>query len=369
MPEDHVLSEPGTGAHRSMPALADDAPGVGQDVQVPFRSILFGAVEAPAHLDDLPDPACFGDLNLDQVVATAVSGRSEYRLEGYYRLPLTDVDQVMYRHEVFLDLRRERVLGSVTDFAEAMERVRERLALAEKRYHPHEKARWFLDAALVYADAVPRLVSDLEDSQPESRGLRGLLSSAIAYTGSDRFARMRESAVRVRSALDGIRYDVWLHGARVTVGLYDDERNYSLEVARTFARFEQHPIDAVTEHDGSGGDLDPVEGRILDQVAQVFPEPFADLDDFTRRARFLHRPARGRLRPRGPLLPGLPRPDPAAAPEAGLPLRPARRQYGHDKRENVERRIRHRSRGRSSLPPGTRWSPTTCACPGPNASW
>ena len=198
MPEDHVLSDQNSGAHRSLPVFADGELDGVRDAPAPFRSILFGPRDAPAHLDDLPDPACFGDLNLDQVVATAVSGRSEYRLEGYYRLPLTDVDQVMYRHEVFLDLRRERVLGSVTDFAKAMERVRDRLALAGERYHPHEKARWFLEAALAYADAVPRLVSDLEDCHPESRGLRGLLSSAIAYTGSDRFVRMRESAVRVR---------------------------------------------------------------------------------------------------------------------------------------------------------------------------
>ncbi|OFE17947.1 hypothetical protein BA895_13570 [Humibacillus sp. DSM 29435] len=249
---------------------------------MPFRSILFGPTDAPADLDALPEPACFGDLNLDQVVASLVAGRGEYRLEGYYRLPLIDVDLVTYRQEVFLDLRRENVLAAVTDFADTMERVRDKLTLASKRYHRHEKARWFLEAALVYAEAVTHLVTDLDGSHPESRALRGLLSSAVAYTRSDGFMRMRGEAARVRTALDGIRYDVWLHGARVTVGPYDEERNYSLEVARTFARFQQHPTDAATEHYSTDGGLDPVEARILDQVAQVFPEPFADLDEFTR---------------------------------------------------------------------------------------
>ena len=268
-----LLHEHGT---RSAPTT------VGHDMAAPFRSILFGVHDAPAHLDDRPDPAYFGDLNLDQVVTTLVSGRSEYRLEGYYRLTLADVDQVDYRHEVFRDLQREDVLSAVTDFAGTMRQVRERLTLAVKRYHRHEKARWFLEAALVYAEAVARLVTDLDGSHPESRGLRGLLSSAVDYTRSDGFVRMREEAVHVSTALNEIRYDVWLHGARVTVGPYDDERNYSLEVARTFARFQQHPTDAATEHDGSDGGLDPVEARILDQVAQVFPEPFAHLDAFTR---------------------------------------------------------------------------------------
>ncbi len=256
--------------------------GAGREVELPFRSILFGADNAPAHLDDTPEPTYFGDLNLDQVVATLVADRREYRLEGYYRLPLTDVGLVTYRHEVFLDLQREDLLAAVTDFTVRMHQVRERLTLAVKRYHRYEKARWFLEAALLYAEAVARLITDLDDNDPNSRGLRELLSSVVAYTRSGGFVRMRGAAARARASLDAVRYDVWLHGARVTVGPYDDERNYSLEVAHTFARFQQHPAKAGAEHDISGESLDPVEARILDQVAQVFPGPFADLEGFTR---------------------------------------------------------------------------------------
>ncbi|MDN5765022.1 MAG: hypothetical protein L0H96_06260 [Humibacillus sp.] len=260
------------------PSVAD----AGRQVERPFRSVLFNGQDAPAHLADIPDPQYFGDLNLDQVLASLVAGRGGYRLEGYFRFPLTNVDLVAYRHEVFRDLGREDVLGSVTGFAVGMVQVRDRLARAGDRYHRYEKARWFLDAALVYADTVARLVTDLAGAGPDSRGLRGMLAAARAYTTSERYVRMRQEADRALAGLNEIRYDVWLHGARVTVGAYDEERNYSLEVARTFARFEQHPAEAVTEPGGTGGGLDPVEARILDQVALVFPDTFATLERFTR---------------------------------------------------------------------------------------
>lgn len=253
-----------------------------KDLALSFRSILFGASDAPTDVDDRPEPSCFGDLNLDQVVEAVVAARPEHALTGYFRTPLTEVDTVVYRHEVFRDLERDGVLATVLAFAEDMEGVRGRLVKASRRYQRHEKARWFLDAAGAYAEAVGRLVADLEDAHPDSRGLRGLLAYATGYAVSERFVGMREEAARVRSALDEIRYDVWLHGAHVTVGPYDDEADYSLEVARTFARFQQHPLEATATHDWSGGDLDPVEARILDQVAKVFPGPFAALDRFRR---------------------------------------------------------------------------------------
>lgn len=252
------------------------------DLEMSFRSILFGSQDAPATVEETPEPSCFGDLNVDQIVNVLVSGRSVHKLEGYFRVTLTDLDVVAYRHEVFRDLQREGVLAAVTDFTVTMDRVRTLLKRVTKRYHHYEAARWFLDATCLYAEAVTRLITDLDNSNPESRGLRGLLSYAIAYTMSDRYVPMRDEAARIHGCLDALRYDLWLHGAQVTVGSYDDERNYSTVVARTFARFQQRPTDPTTETDSSGRDLDPVEGRILEQVAKLFPEPFADLDEFTR---------------------------------------------------------------------------------------
>jgi len=69
------------------------------------------------------EPSCFRDLNLDQVVEAVVSGREEYDLVPFLLTPLTSVEEIGSRHEVFRDLvlghrgrfLRDHLLGSTAD--------------------------------------------------------------------------------------------------------------------------------------------------------------------------------------------------------------------------------------------------------------
>jgi len=77
--------------------------------QVPgdFTSILFRHGDV-APKNQAPEPACFRDLNLDQLVAAIIGGREEYELRSYFHVPLTSSGAVAYRHEVLRDLEVAR---------------------------------------------------------------------------------------------------------------------------------------------------------------------------------------------------------------------------------------------------------------------
>jgi hypothetical protein len=60
------------------------------------------------------------DLNLDQVIASATAGKDEYDLKPFYYLPLQDVDDVAFRHEVMRDLEHRALLDGVKAFAESL---------------------------------------------------------------------------------------------------------------------------------------------------------------------------------------------------------------------------------------------------------
>ena len=86
-----------------------------------FQSILFreSAVDGPTVRCEAPD--FFGDLNLDQIVASVTSGREEYDLQPFFHTSLRRVCDVNYRYEILRDLYDPGLLGCVRAFAQDSE--------------------------------------------------------------------------------------------------------------------------------------------------------------------------------------------------------------------------------------------------------
>jgi DNA mismatch repair protein MutS len=106
-----------------------------------FTGILFDRPHS-IDADQREEPACFGDLHLDQVLVSMTAGRESYDLKPFFYTPLRDVAAVRYRHEVFRDLEMPEVLGPVRAFAEQMRRVRDHLAQAKKLRYKLQRQRW-----------------------------------------------------------------------------------------------------------------------------------------------------------------------------------------------------------------------------------
>jgi DNA mismatch repair protein MutS len=246
-----------------------------------LRSILFD--------DDIDlagaEPAFFADLNLDQVVEAVVAGRDEYELKPFFYTPLRDVDAVGYRHEVFRDLEASEVRAAVRAFAGEMQQMRRYLTLAKKQHYKYEKERWFLEAASVYCTAVSALRDALIDLELGSRGFQGLHNYLATYTSSERFTSLTSEVHSVREGLGQVQYTLRIKGARVTVSTYEDERDYSVEVEETFARFRQGAVQDHLVKIPDSGSMDHVEARIAQLVARLYPNEFRALDEFCARHR------------------------------------------------------------------------------------
>ncbi|HTS73557.1 MAG TPA: hypothetical protein VMG74_07590 [Gaiellaceae bacterium] len=250
-----------------------------------FRSILFEGEERA--LPGAREPAFFADLNLDQVVAAIVRNRDEYDLEPFFHSPLREVADVEYRHEVFRDLEAAEIRATVHAFAAAMRRVRSFLTLAEKQRYKYEKERWFLDAAETYLDAVVQLRDGLADLDLQSRGLQALRVYLSSYAASEPFTSVAAEAHSVLEGLRRVRYTLRIRGGRVTVTSYQDERDYSIEVEETFARFRKGAAEDHRIKVPDPGSMDHVEAQIVRLVARLNPGAFEALDEFCARRRSL----------------------------------------------------------------------------------
>jgi DNA mismatch repair ATPase MutS len=253
-----------------------------------FESILYLNAERSAGPESTDPPSCFSDLNLDQVVDAITAKRQEYNLKPFFYTPLQDSDEIRYRQEVMQDLEDETLLESIRSFAEKMAVVRRYLGLAEKLEFRNHREGWFLEAAIAYCDAVAGLARDLARARLRSRGLLAFRSYLADYASSDGFVSLAEEAAQVKAGLSALRYCVTINGLKVRVRKYEGETDYSAEVEQTFEKFRQGAVRDYRTKTNPAAGMSYVEAQILDCVARLFPEAFANLHAFCERhGRFL----------------------------------------------------------------------------------
>lgn len=246
-----------------------------------FHSILYRTPDdEAARRSAEAAPDYFGDLALDQIVASVTGGREAYGLGTDFQLPLSDPDAIRYRQEVVREFQRDAVYEAVTSFAHAMVAMRERLDAQEKAHYRFQRDRWFLDAVLTYVRAVRRLTRHLATIELRSRGFSGLLDYLEATTASDRFQALALQAEEIRADLEEIRYAVLIQGNTVKVRRYDGEDDYSAKVLATFEKFKTSAAKNYRAKFRDSVTMNHVEAQILDAVAKLHPDAFGRLHQF-----------------------------------------------------------------------------------------
>jgi hypothetical protein len=230
---------------------------------------------------DAVQPECFPDLALDQLVDALIEGRDQYRLAEFFYIPLRTVDEVQYRHEVFRDLDATPLVPKMTGFAGRMQTVRDRLGLASQVRHPRQQQAWTLAAAQTYVDAVSRLASDLKQIEPKSRGLTGLRDYLRSYVESEEFQKVVADTEGVAAALSAVRYTLRIERNTIQVDRHSAQPDFGAEIGAFFARFGQGDVGDYRISFFDLPDVNPLEEKILDRVARLWPEAFAALEQFS----------------------------------------------------------------------------------------
>ena len=251
-------------------------------------SILFEDPEVHAPVGTRDAPACFADLNLDQIVDAVTAGREEYDLKPFFYEPLGAPDAIRYRQEIFRDLEDEGLLAHLKSFAQRMRAMRDHLVQRDRRHYKYEKARWFLEAVGIYCATVRGLSRHLAEADLTSRGLRAFRDYLAAHVGSGGFASLSGETEALQADLAAVRYGLRIKDSTVTV-LHDEPgADYSADVERSFEKFKQEAVKDYRVGFPDRPELNHVEAQILDCVAKLFPELFSRLDRYcTRQAGYL----------------------------------------------------------------------------------
>lgn len=245
-------------------------------------SLLYHRGSMTEELQDAEPPACFGDLNLDQVFQSVVRQSKPYNLLPlYYTLPRTEQD-IRYRQEVSRDLERDAVSHCTDAFAHEMVVMRRFLDLVPTLRFPYHIEGWLLEAILVYCGAVRGLSEGLSGMSLSSPGMMSLREYLAAYVASPAFLELDRGAREVKQELAAIRYSVIIKGNSVRVQLYEGETDLSEDIERTFDKFRQGDVKDYTTNQTLAAGMNHVGAQILEGVARLCPDAFAHLDVFIR---------------------------------------------------------------------------------------
>jgi len=245
-----------------------------------FHSILFEKNEASPTRETLEAPAFLIDLNLDQIIDAVTARRQEYNLKPFFYSPLHDIDAIKYRQEVAQDLENGTLMQNIKSFSQNMIVMRRYLGMINQLYYKYHQEGWFLEAVIIYCDAVSCLVKDLSLVDLKSRGLLAFREYLTNYAWSPQFTLLLAETKKLKTDLSTAKYCVIIQGDYVKVRKYELETNYSIEVEKTFEKFKLGAVKDYKVKLSMGSGMNQVEAQILDFVAKLYPDIFSSLDQY-----------------------------------------------------------------------------------------
>jgi DNA mismatch repair protein MutS len=250
-------------------------------------SILFDRPADRIQAEHAAAPACFVDLNLDQIVDAVTANWSDYNLSAFFYFQLRCIDTIRYRQEVFRDLGDDRLLTRVRSFTKRMRDVRTHLTLANNLNYRYHQAAWFLHAAEIYCDAVKRFAHDLSTVPVKSRGFITFRQYLIDYAEGIHFALLLTQTNTLTAHLSNTEYRVLIRENSFTVRGSESEDDYSAEIETTFEKFKQRAVkDYKVQYSCFPEDMNHIEAKILEFVGELNPRLFSRLTD--HRARYVN---------------------------------------------------------------------------------
>lgn len=252
-----------------------------------FYSILYPSQEQHALPLSETQPECFKDLNLDQVFAPILKVKLKYELDSFFYTALQDPDAVKYRQEVMReleDITLRQTLGAfsrdVYDLDRGMEAARLAISSSDSWNNNYLVRGRLLDYAVRFCKGVTMLGEGLSSRELVSPGLQGFAQYLLHYLASEGFQVLKARASKLRVDFDNLTYCMLIKGGTIKVRMYEDQEDLSARTLEIFDKFRQGEVTDYRHKFSEEPLALHVEAEVLNMLAQVSKDIFADLNDF-----------------------------------------------------------------------------------------
>jgi DNA mismatch repair ATPase MutS len=256
-----------------------------------FYSILYPTKEKHERPRQINIPACFRDLNLDQVFDPILKDKKGFELNEFFFTSLDDRVTILYRQGVMRELEERSLCGLFSVFSKTvyelggcMAHIKKSLSSGSFYENNYLTRGRMLDYADRYCREVIKLAEGLNEQQLRSAGLRGFAEYLSAYTGSEAFKELYARSKRLRKKLSTVKYCMLIRNGTIRVRKYEGQADHSKEILAIFEKFRQGNVKDYRHKLNEEPHAEHVEAAVLNMVADLYKEIFTDLNGFCEKS-------------------------------------------------------------------------------------
>ena len=255
-----------------------------------FYSIMFPTEEQHASPRRTESPDCFKDLNLNRIFDPVLKGIAEFSLETFFYTPLRDPVIIAWRQDIMRDLENDGLRALLADFSETvydvgkyMDIVRSALSAGDKRNNNYLTRGHMLDYADRYCGAVSALLAGLSGLTPRSDGLLAFSEYLSEYCAAESHTELCRHVKRLREGFSKVEYCMLIKNGTVRVRGYEGQADHSAQILACFEKFRQGEVKDYRHELTESPHAAHVEAAVLNMVAGLYKDIFADLNAFCSR--------------------------------------------------------------------------------------
>jgi len=252
-----------------------------------FYSILFPDIERYNKPLEIEVPACFRDLNLDQIISPILESKKAFGLEGFFFTPLHDPETINYRQDVSCELENTKLRTLFSGFSKTvyevnryMSNIRKALSSNESYDNNYLTRGHMLDYAERYCNNVSLLLEGLTSFPLQSAGLCRFLDYLKEYNASQDFTGLCAHAKHLREAFSKVQYCMLIKDGTIRVRKYEGQTDHSTQVLACFEKFRQGDVKDYSHKLRDEPSATHVEAAVLNMLSKHYKQTFDDLNSF-----------------------------------------------------------------------------------------
>ena len=258
-----------------------------------FYSILFPTREQHEKPRQNDAPACFKDLNLDQIFDPILKEKKAFELEGFFYTSMHDPKAIVYRQDIMRELEDDKLRAlfsgfskTVYDLGKYMNTVRSSLASQDGWHNNYLTRGRMLDYAERYCRAVFSLSEGISTLTLRSVGLRGFAGYLSTYCASESYTGLCSHVKQLRDELSTVEYCMLIKNGTIRVRKYEGQVDHSKQILASFEKFRQGDVKDYRHKLAEEPYAAHVEAAVLGMVAELYHDIFVDLNGFC--SKYLH---------------------------------------------------------------------------------